>query len=235
MGRIVLLPGLDGTGALFDDFVRAAPLAMRPEVASLPCVSLGYAELAERIAPQLQLTPDTILLAESFSGPLAILLAQRQQIAALMLCNSFVTSPRSRALAALPLAPLFHLPLPAAVVRWFLVGSDASDALVERVRATVSSVPPSVLAARVSSVLRVDVAGSLTRCSAPIFYLRGTKDRLVPEASVDAVVRAAPVSVSVVRVPGPHMLLQVAPEAAWRAIENAVLDPSQSLAVEPGH
>jgi len=92
-----------------------------------------------------------------------------------------------------------------------------------------------VLAARVSSVLRVDVAGSLTRCSAPIFYLRGTKDRLVPEASVDAVVRAAPVSVSVVRVPGPHMLLQVAPEAAWRAIENAVLDPSQSLAVEPGH
>jgi hypothetical protein len=48
----------------------------------------------------------------------------------------------------------------------------------------------------------------------------------VPEASVDTVVRAAPVPVSVVRVPGPHMLLQAAPEAAWRAIENAVLDPS---------
>src|SRR5215207_6227719 len=148
MRRIVLLPGLDGTGALFDDFVRAAPAAVRPDVVSLPREPLGYAELVERLAPRLQLTPDTILLAESFSGPLAILLAQRQQIAALVLCNTFVMPPRPRALAVLPLAPFFRLPLPAAVVRRFLVGSDAPDTLVERVRAAVASVPPTVLAAR---------------------------------------------------------------------------------------
>src|SRR6476620_579029 len=139
MRRIVLLPGLDGTGALFDDFVRAAPATVRCDVVSLPQEPLGYAELVERIAPRLQLGPDTIVLAESFSGPLAILLAERQQIAALVLCNSFVTPPRPRAFAALPLAPFLHLPLPAAVVRRFLVGSDAPDALVERVRVAVAS------------------------------------------------------------------------------------------------
>jgi len=89
----------------------------------------------------------------------------------------------------------------------------------------VASVPPAVLAARVSSVSSVDVVDALARCSAPIVYLRGTRDRLVPEASVDAVVRAASVPVSVVRLPGPHLLLQAAPEAAWRAIEDAVLEP----------
>jgi len=225
MRRIVLLPGLDGTGALFDDFVRAAPATVRCDIVSLPQEPLGYAQLLERLAPRLQLGPDTILLAESFSGPLAILLAERQRIAALVLCNTFVTPPRSRAFAALPLAPLFHLPMPAVVARWFLVGRDAPDDLVERVQATVASVPPAVLAARVSSVSSVDVVDALARCSAPIVYLRGTKDRLVPEASVDAVVRAASVPVSVVRLPGPHLLLQAAPEAAWRAIEDVVLEP----------
>jgi pimeloyl-[acyl-carrier protein] methyl ester esterase len=224
MRRIVLLPGLDGTGALFDDFVRAAPATVRCDVVSLPQESLAYTELVDRLAPRLQLGLDTILLAESFSGPLAILLAERQRVAALVLCNTFVLPPRSRAFTA-PLTPLFHLPMPAVVARWFFVGRDAPDDLVERVQATVASVPPAVLAARVASVSSVNVADALARCSAPIVYLRGTKDRLVPEASVDAVVRAASVPVSVVRIPGPHLLLQAAPEAAWRAIEDAVLEP----------
>lgn len=224
MRRTVLLPGLDGTGALFDDFARAAPATVRPEVVALPQEPLGYAELAERLAPRLQLAPDTILVAESFSGPLAILLAERHQIAALVLCNTFVAPPRPRALAAL-LAQLAHLPLPAAVVRWLLVGTDAPDVLVERVRAVVASVPPAVLAARVSSVSSVNVADVLARCATPLVYIRGTKDRLVPEASVQAVVRAAAVPVAVVRIPGPHLLLQAAPEAAWRAIDEAVLKP----------
>jgi len=232
MRRMVLLPGLDGTGALFDDFVCAAPATVRPEVVPLPREPFGYVELVEHLAPQLRLTTDTILLAESFSGPLAVLLAQRHEIAALVLCNSFVTPPRARALAALTLSPLFHLPLPAAVIRWFLVGANAPDALVARIRAAVASVPPAVLAARMASVLRVDVSDALARCSSPIVYLRGSEDRLVPEASANAVVKAASAPVSLVRIPGPHLLLQAAPRAAWRAIEDAVLEPRAAVTAD---
>jgi len=223
--RIVLLPGLDGTGALFDGFVRAAPADVRVEVVALPQERLEYAELAERLAPQLQLDAETILLAESFSGPLAMQLAAGQAIGTLVLCNSFVLPPGPPALAALPLAPLFHLPLPDFFIRRYLVGAHATDALVAHVRSVVASVPTPVIAARVSSVLRVDVTASLRLCTAPILYLRGTEDRVVPDASVREVVDAASVDVMVMRIPGPHLLLQAAPEAAWRAIETTVLKP----------
>ena len=225
MRRVVLLPGLDGTGALFDPFLRSAPARVEPIVVPLPREALGYAALVDRLAPTLQLTEDTILVAESFSGPLAILLVQHHRIAALVLCNSFVRSPGPRALAAFPWAPLLHLPLPGALVRRYLVGSDASDRLVEKVRSTVASVPPAVLAARVSAALSVDVRDNLSRCRARLLYLRGTLDRVVSDASIQGVVNAASSPVQVVRIPGPHLLLQACPEAAWRAIEDAVIGP----------
>jgi pimeloyl-[acyl-carrier protein] methyl ester esterase len=225
MRRVMLLPGLDGTGALFDSFLHAAPVGIEPIVVPLPREPLGYAALVDRLAPTLQLTQDTILIAESFSGPLAILLAQHHRIAALVLCNTFVTPPGPRALATLPWAPLLHLPLPGALVRRYLVGSDAPDPLVEKVQSTVASVPPSVLAARVSAALSADVRDNLSRCGAPLLYLRGTRDRVVSDASVQGVVSAASSPVRVVRIPGPHLLLQTFPEAAWRAIEDAVIGP----------
>ena len=234
MRRLVLLPGLDGTGALFDEFVRAAPPNVCLEVVALPQERLEYAELAERLAPQLRLDAETILLGESFSGPLAVHLAAGQAIGALVLCNSFVLPPGPPALAALPLPTLFNLPLPAFFIRRYLVGAQATDALVAHVRSVVASVPARVLAARVSSVLRVDVTAPLGRCTAPILYLRGTDDRVVSDASVREVVAAALVEVTVARISGPHLLLQAAPEAAWRAIRTTVLGPRADVARQGG-
>jgi pimeloyl-[acyl-carrier protein] methyl ester esterase len=223
MHRIVLLPGLDGTGTLFEGFTRAAPSGVHLDVAALPREPLSYPELAASLAPRLQLDADTVLLAESFSGPLAILLAQHRQLRTLVLCNTFVVPPRPRALAALPFSLLFHLPLPGAIIRRYLVGRDASDALVKQVQTTVATVPARVLAARVSSVLTVNVGREFAQCTSPLLYLRGTEDHLVSDASLDKLVKAASVPVSVARIPGPHLLLQAAPDAAWRAIENSLL------------
>ena len=92
---------------------------MRLDVVALPPRPFGYAELADHLSPTLQLTPDTILLAESFSGPLAITLAARHAVAALVLCNSFVAPPRARALRAFAIPLLFHVRPPASLVRRF--------------------------------------------------------------------------------------------------------------------
>jgi pimeloyl-ACP methyl ester carboxylesterase len=221
MRRVVLLPGLDGTGALFAGLVRAAGRDARLEPVALPPEPLGYAALAERLGPLLALRRDTVLVAESYSGPVAALLAAAHPVAALVLCNSFVTPPRAPALGLLARAPLFRLPLPARAVRRFLVGADAPDSLVAAVRAAVATQPPATLAARLRGVLAADAAGALARCTAPITYLRGTGDRLVPEASVSAVAQAASTAVTVVRLRGPHFLLQAEPEAAWRALRSA--------------
>src|SRR5262245_42706994 len=120
MRRIVLLPGLDGTGALFENFVRAAPSGVSLEVVPIPPEPLGYRELVDRLGPTLHLTADTILVAESFSGPLAILLAAQYRVAALVLCNSFVVPPRARLFRVLAMPLLFRIRLPAALIDRYL-------------------------------------------------------------------------------------------------------------------
>jgi pimeloyl-ACP methyl ester carboxylesterase len=221
MRRVVLLPGLDGTGALFEPFLRAAPAGEHLEVVPIPRRALGYVELTESLAPQVRPASDTILVAESFSGPIAIKLAARSPLAALILCNSFVTPPRPRALAALARPLLFAIRPPDALLRRYFryfLGHNASGVQLTELRAAVAATPPPVLADRLRRVLRVDVVDELGRIRLPVLYLRGTGDRLVPERSVAAIqaARSAPLVVS--RIPGPHLLLQTAPEACWRAI-----------------
>jgi hypothetical protein len=123
---ILLLPGMDGTGILFRSFRVALP----PEVAAV-CEDLSletsqdHRELAAVVHP-----PDVpyAVLGESFSGPLALLLADRDPNArAVVLAASFSRCP-SRALSWLwPLArgPLLGLQPPDALVRHFLLGEDA--------------------------------------------------------------------------------------------------------------
>ena len=221
--HLVLLPGLDGTGTLFEDFLRAAPAGFRLDVISLPPDVSEYPRLAEIVGPTIERLPFApILLAESFSGPLAIQLAARYEIEALILCNSFVVAPYPRLLRALIQPTFFPRGIPRAFVRHYLVGRRASNDLVERVRRVISKVPSSVLAARVRSVLSVDVRNPLARCKAPIQYLRGIDDRLIHERSVDALVKGAKTVVSVARLHGPHLLLQVEPVQVWRAIEHVL-------------
>jgi pimeloyl-ACP methyl ester carboxylesterase len=231
--RVVLLPGLDGTAALFEPLLRATPPGIHAEAVALPAESLKYTELAERLLPKVRPSRDTVIVAESFSGPIAVILAARHPVGALVLCNSFVTPPLAGPLVA-PLRAfaraarlLFRLQLPAAALRQYFVGPDASDAQVAWVRGTVASVPPAVLASRVRAVLSVDVTAELARCHAPILYLRGTEDHLVSEASTRAISNGAGRTVSVTRLASPHLILQTAPEAAWRAIVEwlAVLPP----------
>jgi pimeloyl-ACP methyl ester carboxylesterase len=218
MIRLLLLPGLDGTGALFSRFLDAAPSDVRTEVVPLPADLVGYPELVQYFTSRLEVGPDTILLAESFSGPLAISLAARHKLAGLILCNSFAVSPRSPLLGALAAPFLFRLPAPPFLLRHFLVGPEASTDTVRWVRGVLASVSRHTLTGRLSAVLAANAMADLGRCRAPILYLRGLDDRLVPETSIAALAAAASIPVEVARIPGPHLLLQVAPDRSWEAI-----------------
>jgi pimeloyl-ACP methyl ester carboxylesterase len=72
-----------------------------------------------------------------------------------------------------------------------------------------------VLASRVKSVLRLDELDALSQCDVPMLYLRGTEDRLVPDAAWRGMSAARPMTTS--HMPGPHMLLQTNPTGAWKA------------------
>jgi pimeloyl-[acyl-carrier protein] methyl ester esterase len=181
----------------------------------LPKEPLTYEQLADGISKELPDGP-VVVVAESFSGPIAVALAERHAVTALVLCNSFAVAPRWHVLRWFVLPILFRLPPPAFLIRRFMVGLQADDELVRDVAASVASVPARVLASRLQSVLTVDKTDAFASSKVPTLYLRATEDRLVPESACRRIAAMRPITI--VRLPGPHLLLQANPKGAWDAI-----------------
>lgn len=208
---IVLLPGMDGTGALFRDFVAMSPPDFRPLAVPLPAQA-SYDELTASIAELLPRDDSFAIIAESFSGPIGIRLAERfgDRVLALVLVNSFCTPPRSPIFRFLPWKYIFAVPPPRWVVRWLLVGKQASDRMVDDVRSAVAATDRAVMAARVRAVLTVNEIDTLGRLQCPVLLLRGTEDALVTSRIGQ---------IETTDIPAPHVLLHVRPREAWSAIE----------------
>ena len=220
--RLLLLPGLDGTGALFQRFIAAAPPHLTLTPVPLPREGLTYSELADTIAACLSDEP-SVIVAESFSGPIAIALTTRRPVKALILCNSFVTAPvpNFKVLRWLVTPRLFSRPMPESLLRWYLVGKSADAELVRDVTATVASVPAEILSARLRLILDMNETATFARCVVPTLYLRSNDDRIVPDSAWRRMASLRPMSTE--RVPDPHLLLQANPDAAW-AVIKAFLD-----------
>ncbi len=214
------MPGLDGTGRLFEPLratlgERVATVVIRYPERQV----LGYEQLLPLVEDRLPGAGAFLLVAESFSGPLALALAAQapRGLAGVALCNSFVGPPAWWGLRCTPLGLLARLSPPGFLLRRYLVGSRASAALTGEVRGAIAAVAPQVLAARTSAVLQVDARAWLKACPVPLLYLRGTDDRLVPERCLEEIAGLRP-GVEVARIPGPHLLLQAAPAECARRI-----------------
>ena len=235
----MLLPGMDGTGKLFAEFVKALSGEFEIKVASYPTdACLSYSELKEYVLSVLPKSDSYALLAESFSTPLAIQCAADNpgNLKALILCGGFSTSPLRgwlRPFISL-LAPIvLRFKLPAFAVRSLLIGRDAPKALLCAVRGAVSSVRPRVLAARVRAVLGCDVRKELVLVGVPILYLSATEDKLVPPRCLEEILSVKP-DATVISVKGPHLLIQREPLQAAGAIAN-FLRQLADLPNGPGH
>jgi hypothetical protein len=93
---LVLLPGMDGTGRLFTGFRALLDPRFKVTVVSYPSDQpLGYSELEILVRSSLTENRPFVLLAESFSGPLAIPIAASlpSGLAGLVLCFTFSRSP----------------------------------------------------------------------------------------------------------------------------------------------
>lgn len=229
--KLVLLPGMDGTGTLFSEFIAMLPGTYEAVAVSYPTEQyLPYSELEEIVRVACPTSEPFVLLAESFSTPLALQYAATNptNLAGLVLCAGFAASPVKgwrRFLGSL-LAPLmFHLPLPNLAAKLWLVGPDAPTSLLVSVRDAISSVQPRVLAARLRAVLASDVRRAVGQIGVPILYLQAKQDRLV-SASCLKVIQWSKPDVAVAVLDGPHLLLQKHP---LKAVEVVMEFASRTL------
>jgi pimeloyl-[acyl-carrier protein] methyl ester esterase len=226
--RLVLLPGLDGTGIFFRPLLPHLPAWIEPVVVSYPGdVPLGYEELLPRVLDAL-LDGPFALLGESFSGPLAVLAAACRPpgLEAVILCATFARSPH-------PHVPRWcrHLVGPwvfwnfpvTGRVRLFLGGRD-TNALRSLAAEALPLVRPAVWARRVRAAHMVDVRSELACCPVPVLCLRGRRDRIVvPAVSLRTIRRVNP-AVRVAMVGSGHLLLQTRPAEAAAAIVSFLAD-----------
>lgn len=214
MIALVLLPGLDGTGLLFKDFVASLNQEIKPIVVSYPPDAvLDYSELETFVRTFLPRDQSYFLLGESFSGPIAISIAASSPpgLQGLILCCSFAKNP-------IPLlAPLqfvlnkVPVPVPSiSLLSYFLLGRFVMPPLRTALSHTLDNVDRVVLRARARAVLTVDNSCLLSLIRVPILYLRAKEDRVVSQASSELVVSLAP-HTQVREFSSPHFLMQVLP------------------------
>lgn len=227
----MLLPGMDGTGRLFEPFVRALGAGTNVKIVRYPDnPALGYPQLAELVRHALPTEP-FVLLGESFSGPVAIALAAEQpaNLKGLVLCCTFARSPRpalGRLRPLLKVLPLFATP--ASLLGRVLFGSSRTPELIAAFSEALAHVSPSTLRERLRAVLSVDVSAKLKQVSVPLLYLRASGDQLVP-ASAGAHIKALQPGTREVSITAPHFLLQAAPEEAVLAVHPFLAEVSRAL------
>ena len=220
--KLVLLPGLDGTGLAFRPLLATLPDWITPQVHAFPgATPAGYDQLLPGVLAALPRSAPFALLGESFAGPLAVMAAATPPagLRAVILCASFVRNPilwlpRWAAPIVRPF-PFRFYPVVTALKRWF--GRFSTPELRALLSEALAGVERPVLAARVREILRVDASAALRACPVPILYLAGTHDCIVPGRSLRRIQLLRP-DVQVARIDAPHVVLQTRPAAAAEAI-----------------
>lgn len=217
----VLLPGLDGSGVLFERFLAAAPVGIEPTCVALPPDRpRSYGELVEWVEPRLPEGP-LALIAESFSGPLAVLLAARcARVRKVVLCATFVEPPLPLAglLARVPSA-LWSRPPPEALLALVLTGGDRE--LARSIRRVLAHVNGEIIVSRIRQALRVNIAAELARVSCPVLTLSAKRDHIMRTRIADRLASGTHIELD-----APHLLLQTRPVEAWAHIAPWIVQPS---------
>jgi len=221
MPQLVILPGLDGTGARITPFLREMERTVPVRVLKYPPDQpMGYVELESLVRQGLPQGEPYVLLAESFSGPIAIRVAADPppDLAGLILCGTFARNPFPwlRAVRALAVrVPFKSLP------RWvrapLLWGSGDPRRAPPGAERASAGVARAVIRRRLHEVLTLDVTTHLAAIVLPTLILQATRDRIVPRAATRLLVQRTPRAL-VADIEGPHLLLQSRPAESAAAV-----------------
>jgi len=216
--KLLLLPGLDGTGQLFEPLLNALQneTKIEAQVIRYPVnETKTYQELIDFAGDIVQQHRSVNIIAESFSGPIGLKLFEKypDRIKGLVLVASFITPPRKiwlKLMKFLPIESLLKIDIPNFLIRRYCLGDSASSELILQFKSALKSVSPKVIAHRLSELLKLDKEQFSQINSNKIDYIKALDDKLVPRSCTDELLRV--ISAELIVVKGPHFLLQTKPE-----------------------
>lgn len=217
---------MDGTGDLFKWFEDAVSNTIATKHITYPAdPALDYPALAAHVLHQLPQDDDYLLVAESFSGPIALQIAAQHpaHLKGIVLAATFLHQPLG--LIGHILEPLltcswlYRWQFPPALT-WCLCNSaNRHPEVAAALSATLRDLPPTLIAHRVQSALNVDCREHFRTCPQPVLILDAAKDHLLADRQARLMQSLSP-DASVVTIDAPHLILQCAPAAAAQAILN---------------
>lgn len=219
--RLVLMPGLDGTGICFGPLIRVLPPDVPRTVIAYPDDgSLSLKGHADFVAARLT-GENTVLVAESFSGLVALMLlhARPASVKGIVFSATFAESLHPfliRTAASIPGAASLAKRLPAWLLNVFFFHSYADRTLEEMLRTSLLQVGPAGLRQR-ARLIAAGYPFPDDRFAVPCAYLQAAQDRVVPAAAADWF-RSRFASFQLVRLDAPHCLLQTRPPESAEAI-----------------
>ena len=221
---MLLMPGFDGGGELFGPLVAALPPSYRPTVIRYRD-ERTFDDYVDTVSAAL---PDkgAILIAESFSGPIALATMARYptKIRRAVLCATFVESPYHALtkLARFVPSAAFGLNIGhRAMLRQFCVDEKCEPALMHLALTAIKSMPATTVAARLNVLASLQVRQLCQTIQIPTLILRATGDRLVSPSRYKELIASLPGAI-VREVEGPHLLLQSRPRQCARLIDEFV-------------
>jgi pimeloyl-ACP methyl ester carboxylesterase len=211
--KVVLLPGLDGTGILFKPLLDVFPKDIIPLVISYPPdATLSYKELVDFVLDQLP-EENFILVAESFSGPIAyqVVLRKPGNLLSVIFVATFLSYPRRLLIKfsrLLPISLLLKLPIPDFVLKLLLFGPVTNNQLIDLFRQSMKQVSANVLSFRLREIANLPTEHQ--PCDIKATYLQATDDKLVPSSCLKDFERMFK-NLSVLQVKSSHFILQTNP------------------------
>ena len=213
--KLVMLPGMDGTGRLFERLIRLFPPEIEPFIIPLPTAGAqSPVALAQSIRKLLPNQEPYFLLGESFSGRIAFEIANDNSslLKGVIYAASFLSAPK---LARVPVPPfiqlkqLLRLPGISSVGKYFTVGSKSNNQVWLEIVDSIGKVQNSTLMARLKALRQLK--DPLKTNDKRSLSLIPEQDRLVDK---DAFTTLEINCTSLVQktIAGPHFILQINPQ-----------------------
>jgi pimeloyl-[acyl-carrier protein] methyl ester esterase len=222
---LLMLPGLDGTGIMFQPIIDELKAHVDPIVVSYSQKEeCSYPKLTDYVSTLLPQN-EYFILGESFSGPIALMLADRKPegLKGIILCATFISNPSAlfpSLLSFLVRAPLFSV-WPVSVKAKILTGGRSDDRIEQLIQDIRGKATNTAMAARAREAMKVNVSEELRRSEYPMLYLRGARDIIVGSHNLKKI-QAIKGEVSDVTLDTSHLVLQEAPRDSAEAIQKFI-------------